>query len=50
MYDDAKAQRVVNFINCLKNLKGQWRCVTFDLLPLKRKIIRDIFGNVKENG
>ncbi|WP_411679934.1 terminase large subunit [Clostridium thailandense] len=50
MYDEAKAQRAVSFINCLKHTKGQWRGVPFDLLPWQDKIIRDIFGNVKENG
>lgn len=50
MYDEAKAQHAVNFINCLKHTKGQWRGVPFDLLPWQDKIIRDIFGTVKENG
>lgn len=50
MYDEAKAKHAVNFINCLKHTKGQWRGVPFDLLPWQDKIIRDIFGNVKENG
>jgi phage terminase large subunit-like protein len=50
MYDEAKAQRAASFINCLKHTKGQWRGVPFDLLPWQDKIIRDIFGNVKENG
>lgn len=27
MYDEAKAQRNVNFINSLKHTKGQWRGV-----------------------
>lgn len=50
MYDEKKAQRAVNFINCLKHTKGQWRGVPFDLLPWQDKIIRDIYGTVKENG
>lgn len=50
MYDEAKAQMAVNFINCLKHTKGQWRGVPFDLLPWQDKIIRDIFGTVKDNG
>jgi phage terminase large subunit-like protein len=50
MFDEAKAQRAIRFINCLKHTKGQWRGVPFDLLPWQDKIIRDIFGNVKENG
>ena len=50
MYDEAKAQHAVNFINCLKHTKGQWRGVNFDLLGWQDKIIRDIFGTVKDNG
>ena len=47
MFNEAKAQRAVNFINCLKHTKGQWRGVRFDLLPWQDKIIKDIFGTVK---
>ena len=50
MYDETKAQHAVNFINCLKHTKGQWRGVNFDLLDWQEKIIRDIFGTVKDNG
>jgi phage terminase large subunit-like protein len=50
VYDEAKAQHAVNFINCLKHTKGQWRGVPFDLLPWQDKIIRDIYGTVKDNG
>ncbi|WP_366923865.1 terminase large subunit [Metallumcola ferriviriculae] len=50
MHDERKAQHAVNFINCLKHTKGQWRGVPFDLLPWQDKIIRDVFGTVKENG
>jgi len=50
VYDEAKAQHAVSFINCLKHTKGQWRGVPFELLPWQDTIIRDIFGNVKENG
>ena len=50
MYDQIKADHAVNFINCLKHTKGQWRGVPFELLPWQDKIIRDIFGTVKENG
>ena len=45
-----QTKHAVNFINCLKHTKGQWRGVPFDLLPWQDKIIRDILGNVKENG
>ena len=50
MFDETKAQRTLQFINNLKHTKGQWRGVPFDLLPWQENIIRDIFGNVKENG
>ena len=50
MYDEKKAQRAVQFINCLKHTKGQWRGVPFELLPWQDTIIRDIFGTVKANG
>jgi phage terminase large subunit-like protein len=50
MFDENKAERVVKFINNLKHTKGVWHGVPFDLLPWQDKIIRDIFGNIKENG
>ena len=50
MYDEEKAQRVVNFIRNLKHTKGIWRGVPFDLLPWQQEIIQDVFGTVKENG
>lgn len=50
MFDEDKAKHAVDFINNLKHTKGQWRGVPFELLPWQDKIIRDIFGTVKENG
>ena len=50
MFDEAKARRTVEFINCLKHTKGRWRGQSFELLPWQEKIIRDVFGTVKENG
>lgn len=50
MFDEAKARRTVEFINCLKHTKGRWRGQPFELLPWQEKIIRDVFGTVKENG
>lgn len=50
MFDEAKADYAVQFINCLKHTKGRWRGEPFDLLPWQDTIIRDIFGTVKENG
>ena len=50
MFDEAKAQRAVEFIRCLKHTKGRWRGQPFDLLPWQETIIRDVFGTVKEDG
>jgi phage terminase large subunit-like protein len=50
MFDASKAARAVKFINNLKHTKGVWHGVPFDLLPWQDKIIRDIFGTVKEDG
>ncbi len=50
MFDEAKAEYAVQFINCLKHTKGRWRGEPFELLPWQDRIIRDVFGTVKENG
>ena len=50
MFDEAKAQRAVEFIRCLKHTKGRWRGQAFDLLPWQETILRDVFGTVKEDG
>lgn len=50
MFDENKAERVIKFINYLKHTKGVWHGVPFDLLPWQDKIIKDIFGNIKDNG
>lgn len=50
MFNEKKAKRAVKFINNLKHTKGVWHGVPFDLLPWQDKIIRDIFGTVKEDG
>lgn len=50
MFDNTTADRAVRFINALKHTKGVWHGVPFDLLPWQDKIIRDIFGTVKEDG
>nr|WP_207742042.1 terminase TerL endonuclease subunit [[Clostridium] symbiosum] len=34
----------------MKHTKGRWRGQPFELLPWQEKIIRDVFGTVKENG
>jgi len=50
VFDEGKAKRTVDFINCLKHTKGKWRGQPFELLPWQEAIIRDVFGTVKENG
>ena len=50
MFDEAKADHAVNFINCLKHTKGRWRGVPFELLPWQDEIIRTLYGTVKETG
>ena len=49
-YDKAKADRAVQFIGCLRHTKGIWAGKPFVLLPWQEKIIRDVFGVVKEDG
>ena len=50
MFDEAKAQKTLRFIHNLKHTKGVWHGKNFDLLPWQEKIIRDLFGTMKENG
>ena len=50
MFDEAKSDHAVQFINCLKHTKGIWRGQPFELLPWQDRIMRDVFGTVKENG
>lgn len=49
-YDKAKADRAVKFIEMLPHTKGEWDSKPFWLLPWQERIIRDIFGVVKEDG
>ncbi|MBC7981965.1 terminase large subunit, partial [Candidatus Parcubacteria bacterium] len=49
-YDEARANRVIQFIGQLKHTKGQWYGKPFILLPWQEEIIRHIFGIIKENG
>lgn len=49
-YDEAKADRAVRFIENLCHTKGRWAGKPFWLLPWQERIVRDIFGIVKEDG
>ena len=50
MFDEAKAQKTLRFIENLKHTKGIWHGQNFKLLPWQEEIIRTIFGTVKEDG
>lgn len=49
-YDKGLADYAVAFIEQLSHTKGTWSGVKFKLLPWQEKIIRDLFGTIKENG
>jgi phage terminase large subunit-like protein len=49
-FDHEKAEHAVRFIRLLKHTKGVWYGKPFELLPWQDKIIRDVFGTVKEDG
>ena len=49
-YDEKKADRAVRFIEMLPHTKGEWEGKPFWLLPWQERIIRDVFGVVKEDG
>ena len=49
-YDAKKADRAVKFIENLNHTKGEWFGQRFWLLPWQERIIRDIFGIVREDG
>ena len=49
-YDKAKADRAVNFIECLCHTKGVWAGEKFELIDWQEQIIRDLFGTIKPNG
>ena len=50
MFDQEKADRAVAFIKNLKHTKGEWAGHPFNLLPWEEKIIRDLFGTLREDG
>lgn len=47
-YDEHKAGRVVDFVQCLRHTKGEFHGKPFALLPWQEKIVRDVFGTVRE--
>ena len=50
IYDKAKADHAVNFIECLKHTKGKFYGKQFELMEWQEQIIRDLFGIIKPNG
>ena len=48
MLDEARARRVIQFIECLKHTKGEFHGKPFKLLPWQEKIVRDVFGTVRD--
>lgn len=50
MFDEARAQRAVNFFEMLKHTKGRFYGQPFALLPWEKDIIRKVYGTVHENG
>lgn len=49
MYDAQKADRAVKFISNLKHTKGKFFGKKFDLLPWQEKILRDVYGTVRDD-
>lgn len=48
-FDEHKAKRVVNFIQCLRHTKGEFHGRPFTLLPWQMKIVREVFGTVRDD-
>lgn len=49
-YDRRKADYAVAFIQALKHTKGRWAGKPFELLAWQERIVRDLFGTIKEDG
>ena len=49
-FNEARAAHAVRFINLLRHTKGRWAGRPFELRPWQEKVIRDIFGTLKEDG
>lgn len=48
MYDEEKADRAIKFISNLKHTKGKFFGKRFELLPWQEKILRDVYGTVRD--
>ena len=49
-YDEKMADRAVRFIEMLPHTKAEWEGKHFWLLPWQARIIRDVFGVLREDG
>ncbi len=49
MFSEAKAHRVTQFIECLRHTKGEFHGQPFKLLPWQEKVIRDVFGTMRDD-
>ena len=49
MFSEARARRVTGFISCLQHTIGEFHGQKFVLLPWQEKIIRDVFGTVRDD-
>jgi len=47
-YDEIRAKRVRDFVQCLKHTKGEFHGRPFKLLPWQEKIVNDVFGTVRD--
>ncbi len=50
MFSEVKADRAVKFFESLKHTKGQFGGQPFTLLDWERKIIREVYGTLKDDG
>ena len=50
MFSEAHANRAVAFFESLKHTDGQFYGQPFTLLPWEKKIIRDVYGTLKDDG
>ena len=48
MFSESKARRVTQFIECLRHTKGEFHGRPFKLLPWQKKVIREVFGTVRD--
>jgi phage terminase large subunit-like protein len=50
MYSQAHAERAVTFFENLKHTKGRFHGEQFKLLPWEGKIVREVYGTLREDG